>query len=516
LAQRLNDDRAFRRYIRLGAGVLLVVNLAAGIFARQQLHGIIDYAVNVYDTAFVSTNYIHSADVAFQHYSDERLSATEDLVKTAEILDTVLNNLDVAIERADSTRSRDMAVAARSHVAELAADQSDNGQLKSTLDQVQEELERLGSHASAVGLKARDNIEGYSAQSDLLLSISIGTGVVMIFIAVLLLERLLSQAQAARSHAEQKDAEAVAAARQGSAAREAELAAKALQADQMRALLDNFVRQMTEPTENLQVAAKGLKTNAENLSEMAQQAKSQSTTVSAASEQTSAMVRSAAMAGEELVRTIAEVGTSAVESSRLAAGAVNEVTQTKSTIDELAAVAKEISDVTDLINRIAGQTNLLALNATIEAARAGDAGRGFAIVAQEVKSLAGQTATATQDISKRIEAIQNATNRSVAAIQGISQTIRSLNNFSARIASSVDEQTKAAQEIASSLTAASANVGDVNDAIGKVETVGNRTAQAADTLSAASVSVTDQAQRIHDQVKSFIDDIQAVQDQSAA
>ena len=91
-----------------------------------------------------------------------------------------------------------------------------------------------------------------------------------------------------------------------------------------------------------------------------------------------------------------------------------------------------------------------------------------------------------------------------------------MDSFSARIASSVDEQTKAAQEIASNLTAASANVGDVNDAIGKVESIGNRTAQAAETLSAASVSVTDQTQRIHDQVKSFIDDIKAVQDQSAA
>ena len=104
--------------------------------------------------------------------------------------------------------------------------------------------------------------------------------------------------------------------------------------------------------------------------------------------------------------------------------------------------------MTDLISRIAGQTNLLALNATIEAARAGEAGRGFAVVAQEVKTLAGQTATATRDISKRIEAIQSVTQRSVEAIQGISATIRELERFSVRIASAVEQQTQAAQEIA--------------------------------------------------------------------
>ncbi len=162
-------------------------------------------------------------------------------------------------------------------------------------------------------------------------------------------------------------------------------------------------------------------------------------------------------------------------------------------------VAKEISEVTDLINRIARQTNLLALNATIEAARAGEAGRGFTVVAQEVKSLAAQTANATRDISKRIEAIQGVSHRSVEAIQGISHTIRDLDRFSVRIVSAVEQQTQAAHDIASNLSAASANVLNVNGAIAKVESVGTRTAQAAEMLSSASTSVTNQAKRIHDQ-----------------
>jgi methyl-accepting chemotaxis protein len=143
--------------------------------------------------------------------------------------------------------------------------------------------------------------------------------------------------------------------------------------------------------------ATDLNSNAAGLTEMAQQAKSQSVTVAAAAEEASVMVASAGSAGENLARTIAEVEANAVGSSRLPSAAVNEVTQTSTTIDELALVAKEISEVTDLITRIAGQTNLLALNATIEAAlppsaykhatpsrafrpRAGEAGRGFTVV----------------------------------------------------------------------------------------------------------------------------------------
>ena len=514
----IGDRSSFRRQIRAGAVALLIVNLAIGLFARHQQHAISDYAVNVYDTAFVSTNYIHLAQVAFQHYVDERLSATtpEERSRAGAVLENVLDNLDVAIERADSPQSRDIAKAVRANIAALAGAEIDAAGLKSRLNTIQENLERLGSRASAVGLKARDDIEGFSSQSDILLAISVGSSIVMILVGLMLLERLISQARAARQQAEQRDAEIAAAAEQRAALREKELAAKSMQADRMRELLDRFMREMQEPTEKLHVAAKDLNASAESFSEMARQAKTQSVTVAAASQETAAMVQSAAAAGEQLARTIAEVEANATESSRLAAGAVNEVVQTNSTIDELAALAEEISQVTDLINRIAGQTNLLALNATIEAARAGEAGRGFAVVAQEVKTLAGQTANATNDISKRIDAIQAATHRSVAAIQGVSQTIRDLDRFSIRTVAAVAQQMEAAQEIASSLTSASANVVDVNGAIGKVESVGNRTAQAAEMLSSASVSVTDQAKRIHAQVRAFTEDIRAIQAQSAA
>lgn len=510
------DHSSFRRQVRVGAISLLIVNIAVGLFARQQQHAIIDYSLNVYDTAFVSTNYIHLAQVSFQHYVDERLNASTpgDGAKAGEDLDNVLDNLDVVIERSDSPRARDMTKDLREKVAALGGDKLVTAELKSRLIDIQQDLEQLGSRASAVGLKARDDIEGFTSRSDILLSASISIVVLMVVVALALLERLITQAQAARRDAERSDLEIADAARQHGALREKELAEKSMQTDLMGKALDRFMREMMEPTGKLHVAAKDLNSNAGTLSEMAQQAKTQSVTVAAASEQAATMVQSAAMAGEQLAQTIAEVEAHAIESSRLAAGAVNEMEQTNSTIDELAVVTREISEVTELIKKIAGQTNLLALNATIEAARAGEAGRGFAVVAQEVKMLAGQTANATRDISKRIEAIQNATHRSVEAIAGISHTIRDLNRFSVRIASAVEQQTKGAKEIASNLASVSENVRDVNGAITKVEGVGRSTAQAAETLSFASVSVTEQAKRIHDQVTSFTEDIRAIQAQS--
>jgi methyl-accepting chemotaxis protein len=511
------DAGSLRRRVRVGAIVLLVVNIAVGLFARQQQQATIDYALNVYDTAFISTNYIHLAQVAFQHYYDERLSGggADDVGKAEVDLDGVLGNLDVVIERSDSPRSHELAQELREKIGALGGPLP-AAAVKPRLDEIQKSLEELSGRASAVGLKARDDIEGFSAKSDTLLSLSIITVIVMVLVALGLLERLISQAQAGRIEAARRDAEIAAEARERAAAREQELAAKSQQADRMRRLLDSFIREMREPTETLHVAAKGLSASAESLSEMAQQANSQSVTVSAASEQAAVMVATAAQAGEELAQTIAEVEAHAVESSRLAEAAVGTMRQTNATIDELAVVTREISEVIELINRIAAQTNLLALNATIEASHAGEAGRGFAVVAQEVKSLAGQTANATRDIAKRIEAIQSVTRRSVAAIQAISHTITDLNRFSARIASAVEQQTKGAQDIAGNLAAVSANVHDFNGAITEVESVGNRTADAAGMLTSASVSVTEQAKRIHEQVAAFTDHIRALQGESAA
>ncbi len=260
----------------------------------------------------------------------------------------------------------------------------------------------------------------------------------------------------------------------------------------------------------MQTAAAALQANAVGLSKTATRANAHAISVAVTSEDTTMKVKAAVQVGEDLAQTIEEVGKNAAQSSRLAAAAVTEAERTSLTIDEMAAVAKEIGKVTDLINAIAGQTNLLALNATIEAARAGEAGRGFAVVAQEVKALAGQTASATQDIARRIEAMQQATGRSVVAIQAISSTIHKLDDFSGRIAAAVEEQTHAAREIASNVKAAAIGVARASETIADMEVIADKTALAAADFDTAAMQVTKQTDLMRDRIRAFSEDVSAM------
>lgn len=290
-----------------------------------------------------------------------------------------------------------------------------------------------------------------------------------------------------------------------------ELAATTLRVEQVNDLLDRFQREMMDSTGILHRAAEELSADAENLNRAAAHANAQSVIAVVSSENTAMKIRFAAHAGEELAHTITEVGSNAAKSSHLANGAVGEAMRTNEAIGELAVAAQEIDNVTDLIAAIASQTNLLALNATIEAARAGEMGRGFAVVAQEVKALAGQTATATQDIGRRVAAMRQATGRSVEAIAAISGTIKELDVFSARIAAAVEQQAVAAREIAGNANSASSSVVEVGTAIVEIKTVADQAARAAGSLGTAATNVADQSKRIRDRVAAFAQTIQAIQ-----
>ncbi len=289
--------------------------------------------------------------------------------------------------------------------------------------------------------------------------------------------------------------------------RETELAITMKRRDELNALIGRFEQELAESLEALHQTAQMLEDNASGLGATAESASSQSMKVAAITEETSIQVKTVAQAGDALAQTIAEVGASVSASSRLAGEAVSEAKATTSAIDEMAKVADEIGNVTNLISAIAGQTNLLALNATIEAARAGDAGRGFAVVAQEVKALAAQTAAATQDIATRIEAMQQATGKSVSAIGQISAVITELDRFSARMSSTVEEQVASARDIAGSVSSVAEGVGEVAASVGQIEQVAERASRAASELNSSAAAVTTQTQRIRERVQFFASEL---------
>jgi methyl-accepting chemotaxis protein len=186
------------------------------------------------------------------------------------------------------------------------------------------------------------------------------------------------------------------------------------------------------------------------------------TSAASASTQTSSNMQAVASGAEELAASVGEISRQASDALNISLQAVQQANETSAIVSGLATAAQKIGDVVKLINNIAEQTNLLALNATIEAARAGDAGRGFAVVASEVKSLATQTAKATDEISSQIAEVQGTTTSAVNVIEAISQTISRINEISAAIAASVEEQASVTQSISSNMQVAARGVTDIN------------------------------------------------------
>jgi methyl-accepting chemotaxis protein len=218
----------------------------------------------------------------------------------------------------------------------------------------------------------------------------------------------------------------------------------------------------------------------------AEETATQSNVVSAASEQVTQNVSVVATGAEEMLASIREIAKSANESARVAGNAVSVADTTNTTIGKLGESSVEIGNVVKVITSIAQQTNLLALNATIEAARAGEAGKGFAVVANEVKELAKQTAKATEDIGRRIEAIQGDSKKSVEAIAEISSIIGQINDISHTIASAVEEQTATTNEMGRNVAEAAKGTGEISKSISGVASAAqSTTVGASDTQKAA-------------------------------
>jgi len=228
-----------------------------------------------------------------------------------------------------------------------------------------------------------------------------------------------------------------------------------------------------------------------------------------ASEVASDHVRSAAQASDELSQSIAEITRRVQESSGIAAEAVKQAAATDQRIAELSEAGARIGDVVMLITSIAEQTNLLALNATIEAARAGDAGRGFAVVAQEVKSLAGQTAKATEEIGSQIANMQVATEESVGAIKGIGRTIERISDIATSITAAVEQQRSATQNIAHSVGAAATGTGDVAVNIRTAAQGANDTGETSSRMFASAQALSSESLHLKAEVDKFLAGVRA-------
>ena len=222
------------------------------------------------------------------------------------------------------------------------------------------------------------------------------------------------------------------------------------------------------------------------------------------SNEASTNVEIAASAAEELSGSIGEIRQRINQTADVVRLAVGEAEATNQGIDALAQRAQKIGDVVKLIRNIAGQTNLLALNATIEAARAGEAGRGFAVVASEVKSLAVQTAKATEDISIQILEVQNSTGNAVEAIARITQRMREIDNFTFEVATSVQQQSAATSEISQNVTGAAESAKLIVSVLSEVADATNGTQQSAQRVLTASESVEETASEMRSEVESFL------------
>lgn len=283
--------------------------------------------------------------------------------------------------------------------------------------------------------------------------------------------------------------------------------AQEMQRRMMLELADNFEASIGQIVGTVASASTELQANAESLSMIADETTKQSTAVAAATEQASTSVQTVAASAEELSSSIGEISRQVNESTRVTSDAVREVKNTDQTVVSLSDAASQIGGVVKLIQDIAEQTNLLALNATIEAARAGEAGKGFAVVASEVKSLANQTAKATEEISTKITAMQGVTGSAVTAIRGIGTTIEQISHIIGSIASAVEEQSAATKEIANNVAQASAGTAEVTSSISSVSQASNESRGASNDVLQAARELSVQSERLKQEMSSFLSKI---------
>jgi len=286
-------------------------------------------------------------------------------------------------------------------------------------------------------------------------------------------------------------------------------AARERHSARLEELVAAFEAEVAQLVERLADAAGQMEATAESMTATAGATNDQAVVVAGAAEQATSGVQTVAAAAEELSGSISEIARQVGAAAGTTKRAVEEAQRTDDIVHALAEGAHKIGDVVALISSIAGQTNLLALNATIEAARAGAAGRGFAVVASEVKTLATQTARATEEISGQIARIQEATRATVAAIETIVHTIGEVSGITTTIAAAVEEQGSATAEISRSVQDVATRTGEVTHSIAAVRQATGDAGETARQVLAAAGEVARQAKTMSAQVSGFVTAVRA-------
>ena len=285
--------------------------------------------------------------------------------------------------------------------------------------------------------------------------------------------------------------------------------AKQRRAEQLDKLTRDFDAKVSALVSSLSAAATEMEATAGSMTSLAEQGNNRAMTVASAAEETATNVQTVATAAEELTASIQEISSQVANSATRANKAVKDAEETDAVVQELAVNAQKIGEIVELINDIASQTNLLALNATIEAARAGESGKGFAVVASEVKSLANQTAKATEEISAQIAQIQGATGTAVSAIEKVGHSIQEMSEIASAIAAAVEQQGAATQEISRNVQHAAQGTDEVSGSISHVQQAATDTGAASTQVLGAAGELSQMASSLTQEVEQFVSNVRA-------
>jgi methyl-accepting chemotaxis protein len=546
---------------RLLIGFLLVIatSAATGIYSLLVIAETSALTGELYDRPLMASSFALSATADFEKVDRVLVTAAlaESGAKLAEqgaaltaLEASVLEDLGVVEQRFPDARGTAMVGDIKKLLAEWDGLMKDMvaappGQLPAMLpaeaalrDKLEEKLDILVEGAKEAGLDFREEAAavgktshwilfgavGFSAAAGIIIALLIGRAIGRPIIAITrtmsalaagniditipALERRDEVGQMAKAVEvfKQNAIEALAHA----AARAEAQAVKERRAEAVAQLTGAFDRQISRVIQTLGAAAGSLITTAEQVTRVAGDTRGKASSVATASEEASVSVQTVAAATEELASSIAEISRQVKFSTEMAERAADQAQETTTTVGSLSDAADQIGNVVHLIQDIASQTNLLALNATIEAARAGDAGKGFAIVANEVKALAGQTARATDEIAGQVGSIRKATGSAVDAIQKICATIADLNSTASLIAAAIEQQGDATREIAHNVQKAAVGTGEVALNIVSVLDASSVSQDAAAQVFDSARGVSEEAAVLRDEVQSFLSGIHAV------